>query len=179
MFLKNSLDTFSSLQRGDYLTVIGGFSSSDEDSISLTPAYLMSPVYGKNKDIFHTYGNVTNILEDINATPVKPNPSQNYVNRSGLITPRTRSAMIDHDQIIETLRERAAILSTDWCRKDYLAPTIARRLRDFEFAQKKRKKTFGQSRQLGVLSLYDFLLEIRVDIEWAELAAFNRSNCLP
>lgn len=162
------------------MTAVGGFSATNEDPAeSLTPAYLMSPVYGKNKDIFHTYGNVTNILEKINATPVKAFERENDVNWNGLITPRTRSAMIDHDQVIGTLRERAAILSTDWCTKDFLAPTLARRLRDFEFARKKREKRFGKSRQLGLLSLYDFLSDVRIDIDWVELAAFNRSHCLP
>lgn len=161
------------------MTAVGGFSLADEDPVTLTPAYIMSPVYGKTKDIFHTYGNVTNILEKVNATPVKLMESQQDINKNELITPRTRSAMIDHDQVIGTLRERAAILSTDWCTQDFLAPTLARRLRDFEFARKKRRKMYGRSREFGVLSLYDFLSEVRVDIEWAELAAFNRSNCLP
>ncbi len=46
-------------------------------------------------------------------------------------------------------------------------------------AQKKRRKKFGAARKFGILSLYDFLTAVREDVEWAEDAAFWRSNCLP
>mmetsp|Transcript_951 Transcript_951/g.1658 ORF Transcript_951/g.1658 Transcript_951/m.1658 type:complete len:500 (-) Transcript_951:126-1625(-) len=96
-----------------------------------------------------------------------------------LLTPRTRTAMSIHNDVLETIRERAAILSKDWADKDNLAPSLARRLRDFEFAQKKRRKMFGKTRKWGILGLYDFLSAVRQDVEWAEEAAFRRSNCLP
>jgi hypothetical protein len=96
-----------------------------------------------------------------------------------LLTPRTRTAMIIHNDVLETIRERAAILSKDWADKDNLAPSLARRLRDFEFAQKKRRKMLGKTRKWGILGMYDFLSAVRQDVEWAEEAAFRRSNCLP
>jgi hypothetical protein len=96
-----------------------------------------------------------------------------------LISPRTRSVMEIHNDIDETMRERAAILSRDWTKKTNLAPTLARRLRDFEFAQKKRRQFFGRSKQWGILGLYDFLSAVRQDVEWAEDAAFRRVNLLP
>lgn len=96
-----------------------------------------------------------------------------------LLTPRTRTAMVIHNDVLETIRERAAILSKDWADKDNLAPSLARRLRDFEFAQKKRRKTLGKTRKWGILGMYDFLSAVRQDVEWADDAAFRRSNCLP
>jgi len=96
-----------------------------------------------------------------------------------LISPRSRSDMEIHNDVAETMRERAAILSKDWTEKNNLAPTLARRLRDFEFAQKKRRKIFGRSKQWGLLGLYDFLSAVRQDVEWAEDAAFRRANLLP
>jgi len=96
-----------------------------------------------------------------------------------LISPRTRSAMVIHNDVVETMRERAGILSKDWNEKDNLAPTLARRLRDFEFAQKKRRRLFGETKKWGILGLYDFLSAVRQDVEWAEDAAFRRANYLP
>jgi len=96
-----------------------------------------------------------------------------------LISPRTRNAMVIHNDVVETIRERAGILSKDWTDRNNLAPTLARRLRDFEFAQKKRRRMFGKIKKWGILGFYDFLSEVRQDVEWAEDAAFRRTNCLP
>ena len=60
-----------------------------------------------------------------------------------------------------------------------MAPNLARRLRDFEFAQKQRRKSFGISRKWGLLALYDFLAAVREDVEWVDDAAWRRANCLP
>ena len=119
------------------------------------------------------YGGAKQSMESV---PTEEVPN---VHCDELITPRTRTQMIDHNQVVETLRERAAILSKDWVEDDNLAPSLARKLRDFEFAQKKRRKMFGKSRKWGILGLYDFLSAVRQDVEWAEDAGFRRSNCLP
>ncbi len=123
------------------------------------------------------YGDVNQILEPTPKSKENEVPPAVFRPEKELITPRTRTAMIDHDQVIDTLRERAAILSVDWAKKEYMAPSLARRLRDFEFAQKTRRKKFGAARKFGILSLYDFLTAVREDVEWAEDAAFRRSNC--
>lgn len=57
-----------------------------------------------------------------------------------------------------------------------MAPTLARRIRDFQFAQEKRRKRYGDHRPWGILGLYDFLSAIRTDVEWAEDAAWRRAN---
>ena len=51
-----------------------------------------------------------------------------------------------------------------------------RRIRDFQFAQEKRRKKYGDERPFGILGLYDHLASIRVDVEWAEDAAWRRAN---
>ena len=99
--------------------------------------------------------------------------------QTDLISPRTRSVMIIQNDVVETLRARAAILSKNWADKENLAPVLARRLRDFEFAQKKRRKYLGETRKFGILGMYDFLSAVRQDVDWADEAAFRRSNCLP
>lgn len=40
-----------------------------------------------------------------------------------------------------------------------LSPALEARLRDFEFAQKKRRETYGSERPWGILGLYDHLGE--------------------
>jgi membrane associated rhomboid family serine protease len=53
------------------------------------------------------------------------------------------------------------------------------RIRDFQFAQEKRRKKYGDERPWGVLGLYDHLSSIRIDVEWAEDAARRRANGEP
>jgi membrane associated rhomboid family serine protease len=55
-------------------------------------------------------------------------------------------------------------------------PALARRLRDFTFAQQKRRETYGYRNPWGIIGLYDHLTGIRVDIEWAEDAAWRREH---
>lgn len=53
------------------------------------------------------------------------------------------------------------------------------RIRDFQFAQEKRRKKYGDEKPFGILGLYDFLSSIRIDVEWAEDAAQRRANGEP
>ena len=48
------------------------------------------------------------------------------------------------DDIDSQLLLLAGKLNADW--KGYLAPALARRIRDFQFAQEKRRKKFGRER---------------------------------
>jgi len=77
------------------------------------------------------------------------------------------------------LRMLAGNLNADWRGSDYMAPALARRLRDFQFAQEKRRKKYGKERPWGILGLYDHLASVRMDVEWAEDAAWRRQNCEP
>jgi membrane associated rhomboid family serine protease len=87
--------------------------------------------------------------------------------------------MIDREEDIARLRLLAGKLSADWRGDNFMAPALARRLRDFQFAQEKRRRKYGDERPWGILGLYDHLAAIRVDVEWAEDAAWRRANGEP
>jgi hypothetical protein len=87
--------------------------------------------------------------------------------------------MIGQEDDVAKLRLLAGQLSADWRGQDFMAPALARRIRDFQFAQEKRRKTYGDERPWGILGLYDHLAGIRIDVEWAEDAASRRANGEP
>jgi hypothetical protein len=84
--------------------------------------------------------------------------------------------MENKEEEIIRLRLLAGKLSADWAAPDFMAPALARRIRDFQFAQDKRRKMYGDERPWGILGLYDHLSTIRIDVEWAEDAARRRAN---
>ena len=47
----------------------------------------------------------------------------------------------------------------DWANDEDLSPALEQRLRDFQFAQRKRRETYGNERPWGILGLYDHLGE--------------------
>ena len=63
--------------------------------------------------------------------------------------------------------------------KDLENVALQRRLRDFRFAQTRRRDTHGESRPWGIIGLYEHLNAIRYDLEWAEDAAWRRQNNEP
>eukprot|EP00985_Skeletonema_marinoi_P021241 scaffold12932_cov66-Skeletonema_marinoi.AAC.1 len=67
----------------------------------------------------------------------------------------------------------------DWSNDETLSPALEQRLRDFQFAQRKRRETYGNERPYGILGLYDHLAGIRLDVEWAEDAAWRRGHKEP
>jgi membrane associated rhomboid family serine protease len=67
----------------------------------------------------------------------------------------------------------------DWANDETLSPALEQRLRDFQFAQRKRRETYGHERPWGILGLYDHLAGIRLDVEWAEDAAWRRGHKEP
>lgn len=63
---------------------------------------------------------------------------------------------------------------------DDLPPALERRVRDFHFAQEKRReRSNGQHRAWGIFGLYAHLSDIRADLEWAEDAAWRRQRKEP
>lgn len=87
--------------------------------------------------------------------------------------------MISREDDVAQLRLLAGKLSADWKGQDFMAPALARRIRDFQFAQDKRRRKYGNERPWGILGLYDHLASIRIDVEWAEDAAWRRANGEP
>jgi hypothetical protein len=88
-----------------------------------------------------------------------------------LIVPPRRDA----SQLIKHLNNRNEVSDQD----EKINPTLMRRLRDFSFAQQKRRETYGEKTPWGIIGLYDHLTGIRTDIEWAEDAAWRRENNEP
>eukprot|EP00557_Chaetoceros_sp_GSL56_P013525 CAMPEP_0176483410 /NCGR_PEP_ID=MMETSP0200_2-20121128/3902_1 /TAXON_ID=947934 /ORGANISM="Chaetoceros sp., Strain GSL56" /LENGTH=942 /DNA_ID=CAMNT_0017879807 /DNA_START=143 /DNA_END=2974 /DNA_ORIENTATION=- len=80
---------------------------------------------------------------------------------------------------IEVLKTVAGQLCVGWGANEYETPSIARRIIDFNFAQMKRRRKFGNERPWGILGLYDHLSAVRMDVEWAEMAACRRANGEP
>ena len=62
-----------------------------------------------------------------------------------------------------------------------LPPALERRVRDFKFAQQKRRERSGgnEQRHWGIFGLYAHLSDIRADLEWAEDAAWRRQRSEP
>jgi len=83
------------------------------------------------------------------------------------VTNNTRSG--DASQLYHVLNSRGEPTS----------PALERRLRDFRFAQKKRREKYGDERPWGILGLYDYLAGVRTDVEWAEDAAWRREHDEP
>ncbi|KAL3794372.1 hypothetical protein HJC23_012909 [Cyclotella cryptica] len=86
------------------------------------------------------------------------------------------------EEMEKRLRDLAGQLSIDWRSgpTTFIAsPALARRLRDFQFAREKRRKKYGVAKPWGILGLYDHLAGVRVDVEWAEDAAWRRLNGKP
>jgi len=91
----------------------------------------------------------------------------------------TTKNIIGSDADFAQLKMVADQLCIGWGAKEYETPTIARRIIDFQFAQMKRRKKFGNERPWGILGLYDHLSAVRMDVEWAETAACRRANGEP
>jgi hypothetical protein len=87
--------------------------------------------------------------------------------------------MEEREDDIAQLRLLAGQLNADWGAQDFMAPALARRIRDFQFAQEKRRKKYGNEKPWGILGLYEHLAAIRIDVEWAEDAAWRRANGEP
>lgn len=117
---------------------------------------------------------------ELNQDEERNNSSGNLpANATFLMPSDIHPNMIEREEDIAQLRLLAGKLSADWKGQDFMAPALARRIRDFQFAQDKRRRKYGDERPWGILGLYDHLASIRVDVEWAEDAAWRRANGEP
>jgi len=87
--------------------------------------------------------------------------------------------MIVTQQDLLNIQNIAGKISVDWTGSKLVAPSVARRFVDFQFARMKRKETLGTSSPWGVLGLYEYLASVRTDVDWAEQAAKRRANGEP
>ena len=94
----------------------------------------------------------------------------------------TNQTYQSREEMEKRLRDLAGQLNHDWRTgpTTFIAsPALARRLRDFQFAREKRRKKYGVMKLWGILGLYDHLSGVKIDVEWAEDAAWRRLNCKP
>lgn len=59
------------------------------------------------------------------------------------------------------------------------SPELERRVLDFQLAQKKRFEKYGKSNTFGIFGMYYHLANVRIDLEWAEDAAYRRLHNEP
>ena len=60
-----------------------------------------------------------------------------------------------------------------------LSPELQRRVLDFRLAQQKRRAKDGDHKCWGIFGMYNHLSNVRIDLEWAEDAAWRRQNKAP
>lgn len=114
----------------------------------------------------------------------------NKNNHDALHELETRSMSTDsHDKQVEEVRPKTP--PSHYATRELVAAlgsgvdtanlpeTIQHRIRDFRLAQRKRRETYGNERPWGILGLYDHLASIRIDLEWAEDAAWRRQHGEP
>lgn len=164
---------YSTKEGGDYLTLVN--SQTDEESRSAQDEEHLLDVQlsprmqrGGNRDqhdLLYDDGEVAGDEFPPNATFLR---IEDGVTAKQLLGP---------DQDLAYLRDVAGSLFVKW--KGKTSPALARRLRDFQFAQEKRRKKFGNESPWGILGLYDHLAAVRGDIQWAEDAACRRANGEP
>ena len=129
----------------------------------------------KEPGIYFADGNADDILSDNSGDLLDEHGNVLPPNASYL----RRSTNVGEGENADQLRLLAGQLNADWRGEELMAPALARRLRDFQFAQEKRRKKYGNERPWGILGLYDHLASVRMDVEWAEDAAWRRANGEP
>ncbi len=93
---------------------------------------------------------------------VNQNSIANVSRRSTFLKPSDiHPRMEEREDEIAQLRLLAGKLNAGWGAQDFMAPALARRIRDFQFAQEKRRKKYGDEKPWGILGLYDHLASIR------------------
>ena len=159
------------------------FDSSTHGDTAMSAAELAMPEF--HEDSYELDPNVSRNFDTINlqALNTDPRPSAppleimhgNYMSptnsQNRATTPRNNT-----DELMKHISHRAEILHDN---DENISPALKRRLRDFDFAQKKRRETYGERQPWGIIGLYDHLSGIRTDIEWAEDAAWRRANHVP
>lgn len=100
-------------------------------------------------------------------------------NQTNQAFPTVQTPDAPSEEMERRIRELAGQISADWRGPDLMPPTLARRLRDFQFAREKRRKKYGKAQPWGIMGLYNHLSNVKIDVEWAEDAAWRRANKQP
>ncbi len=158
------------MERGDELTISdpGAVNKSIQDERFLQSAQF-SPKYKKEPGSFL-------FDEDMPTHATFLRENENDGDNGSVDGP---SKILGNNTDFRHLKLVAGQLCANWGGNEFETPTIARRIIDFQFAQHKRRKKFGNERPWGILGLYDHLAGVRADVEWAEIAACRRANGEP
>jgi membrane associated rhomboid family serine protease len=100
-------------------------------------------------------------------------------NQTNQAFPTLQTTDAPPEEIERRIRELAGQISADWRESDLMPPTLARRIRDFQFAREKRRNKYGPAQPWSIMGLYDHLSRVKIDVEWAEDAAWRRANKQP
>eukprot|EP00591_Stephanopyxis_turris_P007374 CAMPEP_0195507798 /NCGR_PEP_ID=MMETSP0794_2-20130614/1168_1 /TAXON_ID=515487 /ORGANISM="Stephanopyxis turris, Strain CCMP 815" /LENGTH=447 /DNA_ID=CAMNT_0040634591 /DNA_START=194 /DNA_END=1534 /DNA_ORIENTATION=+ len=120
----------------------------------------------------------TDNLQDVNL-PKSPSILVDNAGGDGNRTNLPAGVTLMDQEEDSMMRLLAGQLNREWRRTSLQSSALERRLRDFQFAQNKRRESYGNERPWGILGLYDHLASIRIDLEWAEDAAWRRENLEP
>ena len=66
---------------------------------------------------------------------------------------------VEQQEVMMRLLTQQLRRGRDWANDENISPALEQRLRDFQFAQRKRRETYGNERPWGILGLYDHLGE--------------------
>jgi hypothetical protein len=152
----------SSTQLGDYL-ISSDFkdrSIQDEDHCEY---FTLSPKFNADRYLYDDGNDV-----------IPPNAT--FFRETTKVHPRNT---VVTEQNLLNIQNIANKISVEWSGKKLVAPSVARRFVDFQFARLKRKAKYGAASPWGVLGLYEFLANVRTDVDWAEQAAKARANGEP
>ena len=79
-----------------------------------------------------------------------------------------------------SLQDLIQVLSQESTSTHLVDPELERRVLDFRLAQQKRRQKYGDSQATGgIFGLYHHLAQTRMDLEWAQDAAWRRQHQAP
>ena len=103
----------------------------------------------------------------------------NQLNQTKQAFPTLQTLDAPPEEVARRIRELAGQISADWRGSDLMPPTLARRIRDFQFAREKRRIKYGLAQPWSIMGLYHHLSSVKIDVKWAEDAAWRRANKQP
>jgi len=153
--------------------------SFNSTSISDSSSVVSSATHGSSSSRYHRQRHLSSTASVISTA--SSSASQQILRTILPLKSQPPPPPVDLDEQEDALmRILAGQLTREWCYRGMGTPALERRIRDFRFAQGKRRDKYGtHSTPVGVLGLYDHLVGIRLDLEWAEDAAWRRDNQEP
>jgi len=152
----------SSSQLGDYLISCDSTGQGVIQDVDDYGDYVLSPKFKVDQYLY----------DENNAIP----PNATFLRKKKVIN--AMNVIVTQKDLLN-IQTIAGKISVDWKGSKLVAPSVARRFVDFQFARMKRKESVGTASPWGVLGLYEYLASVRTDADWAEQAAKRRANGEP